>query len=115
MCEDGLESADHMIFSCPFARSFWGRIGVNVEGVSVSCLDHLASAASSAVGSAPEFAMLCCWHLWKHRNAVVFQGQRPSLARLVGSCKEDALLWCGRLNETCRIHVETWMQATALG
>ena len=111
VCEREMESADHLILSCPFAESFWRRIGVTVGGAGEDCLAHLASAVRSAVGSAPEFTMLCCWHLWKHRKAVVFQAQRPSVTRLLGSCREDAMLWRGRLKEACRVHVDDWMQA----
>jgi hypothetical protein len=30
-------------------------------------------------GTAPTFRLLCLWHLWKHRNRVVFVGSLPPL------------------------------------
>jgi hypothetical protein len=32
---------------------------------------------SITVVTAPAFTLLCCWQLWKQRNAAVFRGQRP--------------------------------------
>lgn len=36
---------------------------------------------------------LTAWAIWKHRNAAVFDGLRPSTDDLVLSIKDDARLW----------------------
>jgi hypothetical protein len=43
------------------------------------------------------FTMLCCWSLWKHRNAVIFEGLQPCLRRLLRACADEAHLWAYRL------------------
>ncbi|XP_073359648.1 uncharacterized protein [Aegilops tauschii subsp. strangulata] len=91
LCSTTPETADHMLFSCPFAVEFWRRVDVAASGITVCKLVALATAV--VVESEVEFALLCCWQLWKHRNAVVFQQQQPSIARVLGCCREDAVLW----------------------
>ena len=62
-CGASLETPDHLIFGCPFARAFWCSLRLSTSGASVRAL-HLFD-ASMAVGSASPhaFVQLCCWHL----------------------------------------------------
>ena len=71
LCPVALETADHLMFACPFAAGFWHKVGVCVDGASAANLNALARAARNMVASEREFVMLCCWQLWKHRNVVV--------------------------------------------
>ncbi|RCV43807.1 hypothetical protein SETIT_9G323400v2 [Setaria italica] len=54
------------------------------------------------------FTFLCCWHLWKHRNGVVFNEQQPCLSNILRSCREDARLWASRLPRADAPVVESW-------
>ena len=36
---------------------------------------------------------LTAWAIWKHRDAVIFEGRHPSTDDLVLSVKDDARLW----------------------
>lgn len=74
------ETVDHMLFACPFAVDFWRQVGVPVVDATVGYLAGLATAAASVVESEVEFALLCCWQIWKHCNVVVFQRQQSSIA-----------------------------------
>ncbi|XP_073351835.1 uncharacterized protein [Aegilops tauschii subsp. strangulata] len=105
-----LETVDHLIFACPFDACFWQEVGVPTAGAAVDDLTFLAS-AGAVVGSAAEFVMLCCWQLWKHRNVVVFQGQRLSISRVLGCYREDAVLWRCRLPKNSRSNVDSWLTA----
>jgi hypothetical protein len=44
--------------------------------------------AAFGAGTASTFIILCCWNIWKHRNAVVFQGDAPCLPLLLSRCRE---------------------------
>jgi hypothetical protein len=41
--------------------------------------------------------LLLCWHIWKHRNSVIFDDQQPCLRRLLRSCIEATRLLVSRL------------------
>ena len=111
ICGEVLETADHMIFSCPFARAFWRTIGLEVagRGYNVGALQDLDVSAVAGEAAAASFVLLCCWQLRKHRNAVVFRAEPPSLARLLGCCREDAALWRGRLKVADRPCIDRWL------
>ncbi|XP_073359884.1 uncharacterized protein [Aegilops tauschii subsp. strangulata] len=112
VCSCELETADHMVFECPFARSFWRAVGVDVvdKGYQVGALQALDVRGVVGDIACATFALLCCWQLWKHRNVVVFRGAVPSLARLLACCREDSALWRGRLKVAERSCVDRWLQ-----
>jgi hypothetical protein len=37
---------------------------------------------------------LTAWWIWKHRNAFVLDGARPSVPNIIEDIKEDVRLWC---------------------
>lgn len=88
ICTCALETADHLVFRCPFARSFWQSVGVDVvsNDCHVGALHALDVGVAVGGASAATFTLLCCWQLWKHRNSVVFHAASPSLARLLNCC-----------------------------
>ncbi|CAN6175354.1 unnamed protein product [Urochloa humidicola] len=52
--------------------------------------------------------LLISWHLWKHRNAVVFNNESASHARFWNACKEDAQLWSHRWPHSERAIADVW-------
>ena len=36
---------------------------------------------------------LTMWELWKHRNAIVFDGDSPSIERIIAKVKSEAKVW----------------------
>ncbi|KAE8816302.1 hypothetical protein D1007_06151 [Hordeum vulgare] len=60
ICWATLESADHLVFSCPFAASFSRAVGVPVAGASMDCLESLVRSVGYVVWSVAESSMLCC-------------------------------------------------------
>jgi hypothetical protein len=53
--------------------------------------------------------LLCLWHLWKHRNGLVFNGMAPSLALVRKSCRDDVVRWCAHLPMELRPYVDLWL------
>jgi hypothetical protein len=53
--------------------------------------------------------LLCLWHLWKHRNGVVFNGLAPSLSLVRKNCRDDAVLLRARLPMEQRADVDLWL------
>jgi hypothetical protein len=110
ICDNPLETPDHIMFGCEFARSFWSMLGADADAThrvaeSSTCpLPHSAPA-----GSATTLRLLCLWHLWKHRNGVVFNGLALSLSLVRKNYRDDAVLWRARLPMEQRSDVDLWL------
>ncbi|PNT75237.1 hypothetical protein BRADI_1g28974v3 [Brachypodium distachyon] len=37
---------------------------------------------------------LVCWSMWKHRNAVVFDGATPSVSQVLRVISQEGDAWC---------------------
>ncbi|XP_051210752.1 uncharacterized protein [Lolium perenne] len=110
LCGEVIETCSHLVFGCPFARSFWDSIGASPpprllasDAALVSLPGDIPASTSSS------FRPLCLWHLWKHWNGVVFQNLAPSLALVRKCCRDDALLWRCRLPLDRRDDVLSWV------
>jgi hypothetical protein len=84
---------DHLFFGYGFARSFWSAIGQRFpDDARASDMYAYPGVPQVPSETSSTFTLLCCWNLWKHRNAVVFREQRPSLPLLLRMCRDDARL-----------------------
>ena len=110
ICSAPLETADHLFFECPFARRFWAAMGSPPSATcSVALAAHCPLPASAPPQSASTLRLLCLWHIWKHRNGVVFNNLAPSLALAQKNCRDDAVLWRARLPMDRRSDVDLWL------
>jgi hypothetical protein len=95
------------VLRCPFAQRFWRALGARVtEDADVRQLHALPGAIASVTAST--FTALCYWNLWKHRNGVVFNGDRPCLRRLAAACMSDAVLWKECVPNGLRVDATVW-------
>jgi hypothetical protein len=99
ICDAPLETSEHIMFECSFAKQFWAQLGSPpsdvVWPVSVAASCPLPATAHPDIAST--LCLLCLWHLWKHRNGIVFNGLAPSLSLARKCCRDDATLWSARL------------------
>jgi hypothetical protein len=102
------ETTDHIIFSCPTAAVLWNRLGVVVTSGAVRALWDVPLPSSVPVKHRTIFLFLCCWHVWKHWSAVVFEALSPYLGRLLQHARDDARLWAARLPREDAPIVESW-------
>ena len=93
-----LETASHMMLPYAHAVSFWDLVSPSPRARrSQTSPSYRPLEIDPEVG--PDFILLCCWHLWKARNAAVFRGVVPSLllhAKCAGtmpSCGESVDAW----------------------
>jgi hypothetical protein len=71
--------------------------GRHPPGADVRCLHAYDAPLAVSASTAPTFMLLCCWNLWKHRNAVAFREQQSCLALLLKNCRDDAQVWRARV------------------
>ncbi|KAG2652488.1 hypothetical protein PVAP13_1NG338338 [Panicum virgatum] len=93
------ETAEHLLFFCPFSSAFWQRLGVQLEpDTAVRDLHHLQKPGSLPPTHFDTFVLLCCWQLWKCRNGIVFTQKSMTLPQFLQSCKLEArVAWSYRL------------------
>nr|XP_051222255.1 uncharacterized protein LOC127340554 [Lolium perenne] len=110
ICDGPLETPDHIMFGCEFACRFWALLGADAAAThKVTEASTCPLPPSAPAGSATTLRMLCLWHLWKHRNGVVFNGLAPSLSLVRKNCRDDAVLWRAHLPMEQRADVDLWL------
>ncbi|CAM0943845.1 unnamed protein product [Alopecurus aequalis] len=94
----------------PLARQLWLALGATRT---LACQVGEASTCPLPPSAPPKRAstlrLLCLWHIWKHRNGVVFNGLALSLATARKNCRSDAALWRVRLPSEQRPDVDLWL------
>ena len=93
----------HLMTGCSFSRQTWHEVlsWCRCTTAIPACSDEFASWLSTAISntSAPlrhglaSIAVLTVWHLWKHRNGCLFDGDQPAVGRAVHMIQEEARLW----------------------
>ncbi|CAM0947799.1 unnamed protein product [Alopecurus aequalis] len=110
LCGASSETAAHIVFDCAFARRFWAVIGAHSDAsMAVDEAGTCALPPSAPPASASTLRVLCLWHLWKHRNGVVFNKLAPSIQLILKCCRDDAVLWRARLPVVQRSDVDSWL------
>jgi hypothetical protein len=109
ICGTPEETADHIIFLCPFAKSFWNEIGIQVdENLSTRDLQSLPAPPTVPTTQLSTFIALCAWQLWKRRNAFIFRNETQSLRQVLQACRLDAEAWRPRITKRQRHVAESW-------
>lgn len=110
ICCSPCETANHVIFGCSFAQSFWAASNCRFPAdADVRNMHAYTLPPSVPVAMASTYFLLCCWNMWKHRNAVVFRERPPSLPDLLRSCRDDAHLWRVRLPHSHESDADAWL------
>jgi hypothetical protein len=111
VCDTHPESADHIIAGCPFASTFWAKLGVilpaDTAGM-VRDLPNINRPAGVPLKHFNTFIALCCWHLWKRRNSVVFRSELATIRQTMLACARDTKLWGLRLPKRDRAIADVW-------
>jgi hypothetical protein len=102
-CDQSEETMSHILTGCPFSRIIWHEVLSwirSTAGPPVAEGDfaewwtlvvrsnpcHMRKGTSSLI-------MLTAWWVWKHRNAIVFNNELPSVVSLVDTIKAEARSW----------------------
>ncbi|CAM0908391.1 unnamed protein product [Alopecurus aequalis] len=116
ICDDPVETSDHLMLNCVFARRFWAIVGWTLTpDAFVYNIHEYGAPPGIPARTESTFLLLCCWNLWKHRNAVTFREQRPCLALLLRACRDDVHLWRTRLPPELEHSTDSWLSCLDAG
>ncbi|GJN12749.1 hypothetical protein PR202_ga31056 [Eleusine coracana subsp. coracana] len=104
LCDQEEETVQHILVGCVFARDFWFRIlqAFNLQqlapGSNESDFASWWKKASNRVAKQHRkglntLIILGAWTIWKHRNAVVFDGLSPNIQLALDNLRLEAQLW----------------------
>jgi len=105
LCDQEQETAQHLLLTCVFTRQCWSLIfqhlNLAIAGPTTSTTSFSAW-WSTTIKHVPKdhrkglnsLIILVTWEIWKHRNACVFQGSRPSVQLLLQTVSSECVLWC---------------------
>jgi hypothetical protein len=100
-CDQAEESIDHILVQCVLAREVWNRActAMNkqdwVPTGATRLIDWCTSKGGNDRGGKDIRALilLVMWELWKHRNAIVFDGATPSVESVIHRIEAESRSW----------------------
>lgn len=109
ICHAEEETPEHIISGCYLGALFWQKIGFPDMVARDVTEFHLAAAPTGIPSQElPSFIALCCWQLWKARNAFIFRNEVHTLNQVLGACKATAELWRFRFKMRKKQIAEKW-------
>ena len=104
LCDQEDETMNHLLISCVFTRIFWymllrkfGLHALAPQPGLTSFLEWWKGAAEAVQGMVKKglnsLIMLGAWKIWNLRNRCVFDGETPSLSRILKQADEERNLW----------------------
>jgi hypothetical protein len=103
-CDQADEDIQHVLVGCVFAREFWYKIlaSVGLQTCAPNQSDEVFAdwwrrarkrADKIKRKGLNSLIILGAWILWKHRNACVFEGARPSIQHILQNFSLERKLW----------------------
>ncbi|KAI8539114.1 hypothetical protein RHMOL_Rhmol09G0155900 [Rhododendron molle] len=113
ICESEIESVEHMLFRCSWAKAIWfacnikvcGDLGGNASVLkwAADMVDNMtANEATEFMG----FAALIAWHIWKSRNNFVFRKIKVDPKNTLAAINQARMETSGIL-EIPNVHMDT--------
>ena len=101
LCNQHDETMQHLLMECVFARQIWATMGRLTERVDIQPRQNepleqwsIRQDGNSDSGRAHKAkCLLGMWMIWKQRNDVIFNGERPSVTRTIQRIQEEGRLW----------------------
>ncbi|KAF8696962.1 hypothetical protein HU200_036607 [Digitaria exilis] len=98
-CPGTLETIAHIFISCPRAQGVWARLGINV-GVEICHYPWLAGLELQLPRATHlDVITLILWHIWKARNAVIFDQHTMTLQMVLRRILNDMDSWKTRYKQ----------------
>jgi hypothetical protein len=103
LCDQEPESMQHLLLACPLSRHVWHdtlallrltcRPPDNEPSLSEWWILARQATPKQMRKGLATVTLLIPWLIWKHRNACVFEGERPTVQRVCEQFRVEATLW----------------------
>ena len=102
LCDQEEETIDHVLLACVFAMTMWAAVCTTLvkpewmptpQDSLQSWLCTKQRMNTMATKDLHAILLLALWELWKHRNAIVFDGARPSIDQLLQRVRDEGVVW----------------------
>lgn len=103
LCDQEPETMQHLLAGCSFSRQVWHEVlswcrsTATIPSHDEEFITWLSSAISSTTSclrrGLASIAILTAWHIWRHRNGCLFDGDSPAVGHAVSTIQEEARLW----------------------
>ena len=109
VCQVPEETTAHILFQCPNAQQFWSALQIPIQADwPVQALKDIQPPSHIPSKFFGTFLLLCCWHIWKRRNTIIFCSDRTSLITTLAACKSETYLWGARLPKDDKLIATAW-------
>ncbi|CAN6320028.1 unnamed protein product [Urochloa humidicola] len=95
-CPGILETDDHIFLHCQRASSVWSRLGFNFEAGGHRMPWAVGCSASLPDSVRTDVILLLLWHIWKARNAKIFEKLDLSPSEVLRRAARDLDMWSCR-------------------
>ncbi|XP_073367720.1 uncharacterized protein [Aegilops tauschii subsp. strangulata] len=122
-CDQNDETINHLMTQCVFVKEVWTKVGqaVGMTGMTPSSDEDLVTWCTRPIFEGRHaktmraIHLLVMWELWKHRNAIVFEGMRPGVQHTLRRIASECGTWrqAGVLHKDIRfnfIGVDEWSE-----
>ena len=106
-CANELETDDHLFLRCPRARAVWDRLLIDIVGLTPRTPWLFGVSAPLPDQVHIDMILLTLWHIWKARNALIFDRADQTSTVTIRRVAQDCEAWKHRY-PTDKLHVERW-------
>jgi hypothetical protein len=99
-CVGILEDDDHIFTQCPSARTVWALLGIEHLFGDCRCPWILGKELCLPAAVHLDVILLILWHIWKARNAPIFDHQILSGREILKRITDDMAAWSCRYRKT---------------
>lgn len=103
LCDQETETMQHILIGCSFSRLVWHDLLAWCRATVAApdgheeflpwCAKIISNSPAGLRKGIASLAILAAWSIWCHRNRCVFDGEQPSVPRLVAAIQEEATTW----------------------
>ncbi|KAF8657007.1 hypothetical protein HU200_060340 [Digitaria exilis] len=92
-CPETLETDEHIFTQCPTAISIWGCLGIDANASNFRYPAHLGQELEIPHQVQTDVMLLLLWHIWKARNAMLFEHKDQTTTETIRRVIVDMEAW----------------------